>query len=555
MRRAGFLTFAFLLLISCGGTDGQKAGKPFPPLFVDARLFLSAINNTKGTPFPGKITGLTVPHHLLAADLVAEAFARVSTQDYHRIIILSPDHFAHSRTPFAVAWRNFETCLGPLQVDQAAVLRLLGNRQVSISNLFSHEHGIQALLPFIAYYFPKAQIVALALRISATPGQWDSLAGSLAPLMDSHTLLIQSTDFSHYLPLEEARRKDQETLRVLSIDDPEGVNGLSEPGHLDSRAAQYLQLRLQREIFQARPIVVANKNSQEYTRESLTKTTSYIVQFYSPEPIPVEGCETWFFAGDTFFGRYMAKALAKIERRKALIQEILKITHGAKLIVNLEGVLQKKCPTETNPFKLCMEAGVTLEILRSLNTKVVSLANNHSGDYGYDAYRKMKQLLTSHGIKVLEDRSLMDLGRFRLAAFTDVDNHQQPIAPRLTEKNLECLDGVSPDKPLFALVHWGPEYARDPTSREKLVAAWLAEKGVELIVGSHSHRASPLTGTLNFCQVFSLGNFIFDQRRPEVSGALLEVTFFPTGTYFLRLHLLENLYLKHSSAGACDIDQ
>jgi poly-gamma-glutamate synthesis protein (capsule biosynthesis protein) len=194
-----------------------------------------------------------------------------------------------------------------------------------------------------------------------------------------------------------------------------------------------------------------------------------------------------------------------------------------------------------------MEAGVTLEILRSLNTRAVSLANNHSGDYGDEAYREMKRLLTSHGIKVLEHRSLMDLGRFRLAAFTDVDNRQQPIAPRLSQKDLECLDWVNPGKPLFALVHWGLEFASTPTPREKLVATRLADKGVELVVGSHSHRASPLTGTLNFCQVFSLGNFIFDQRRPEVSGALLEVRFFPMGTYFLRLHPLGNLYVKSTS--------
>jgi poly-gamma-glutamate capsule biosynthesis protein CapA/YwtB (metallophosphatase superfamily) len=137
----------------------------------------------------------------------------------------------------------------------------------------------------------------------------------------------------------------------------------------------------------------------------------------------------------------------------------------------------------------------------------------------------------------------MDLGRFRLAAFTDVDNRQQPKAPQLREKDLEGLNRVNPDKPLFALVHWGQEFANAPTPREQLVATRLADKGVELIIGSHSHRASPLTGSKNFCQVFSLGNFIFDQRRAGVSGALLEVIFFPQGSYFLRLHTIGNLYL------------
>ncbi len=78
-----------------------------------------------GKPLPQKISGLTVPHHLLAADLLAAAFARVQGQDYRRIIILSPDHFSRSRSPFAVTRRDFETALGRLTTDRQAVDRLL----------------------------------------------------------------------------------------------------------------------------------------------------------------------------------------------------------------------------------------------------------------------------------------------------------------------------------------------------------------------------------------------------------------------------------------------
>ena len=52
---------------------------------------------------------------------MAEAFARISAQGYRRIIILSPDHFSRSPTPFAVSRRNFQTALGTLVIDEAAV--------------------------------------------------------------------------------------------------------------------------------------------------------------------------------------------------------------------------------------------------------------------------------------------------------------------------------------------------------------------------------------------------------------------------------------------------
>lgn len=502
------------------------------------------MQQARSQPLDQKITGLTVPHHLLAADLMAEAFNRLRQQRSRRIILLSPDHFKRGRTRFSVTRKDFQTVFGKVATDQAAVSQLLANPLVSVSELFSHEHGVQALLPFVAHYLADVPLVAIVIHPAARPADWDSLARTLTPLISPDTLLIQSTDFSHYLPRAEAQAKDQETLRILSGGEPEAIISLREPAHLDCRAAQYLQLRLQREIFQARPSVMAHKNSQEYTTETLDKTTSYLVQLYSREPLLLENGETWFFAGDTFFGRSMAKALASRERREDLIQEILKVTRGAGLIVNLEGVVREKCSQETDLYKLCMEAELTLDILKSINTRAVSLANNHSHDYGDDAYRQTQQLLASHDIEVLENRSVTDLGRVRLAAFTDVDNSEKPLAPRLSEADLVCLDSVTPDKPLFAWVHWGREFASGPGPREKLVAARLADKGVELIIGSHSHQANGLMATKDLCQVFSLGNFIFDQRRPEASGALLEVTFFPAGTYFLRLHPLGNLYAK-----------
>ncbi len=52
--------------------------------------------------------------------------------------------------------------------------------------------------------------------------------------------------------------------------------------------------------------MVASRNSQEYTAQPLKSTTSYLVQVYSPEILPISGVQRFFFAGDTFFGRYLA---------------------------------------------------------------------------------------------------------------------------------------------------------------------------------------------------------------------------------------------------------
>ncbi len=537
----GALIAGIFFLAACGcGPDAPPEKGAFPPLFPDRGPFVAALGQCRVKPFAQTISGLTVPHHLLAADLVARAFARVQGRDYRRIIILSPDHFSRSRTPFAVTRRDFDTALGRVATDREAVARLLENPLVSESNLFSHEHGVQALLPFMAHHFPRARIVPLAIKNTSQPAQWEALARHLAPLLGPEALLVQSTDFSHYLPQEEARRRDQESLRVLSGGDPQEVLSLSAPAHLDCRGCQYLQMRLQRQVYGAGPTVTANRNSQEYTTGSLQKTTSYIVQLYSPAPLPAEGAQSFFFGGDAFFGRLVAKKLAAPERRAALRREVLRITGGQPLILNLEGVLAAACPENPGPYTLCMAESLTLPLLAELNVRAVSLANNHSRDLGEDSYLAMRRRLAEAGIACLENRRVLDLGPFYLAGFTDLDNQPEPKTALLTRQDLEGLAGLKRDKPLFAMLHWGREFAAAAGPREEALAALLEDKGVEVIIGCHSHRAGGLIGTRNSCQVFSLGNFLFDQTGPRVSGVLLEAGFFPQGTYFLRMHPLRN---------------
>jgi AmmeMemoRadiSam system protein B len=549
-----------LLLSLLGCACGQGEARPtdaFPPFYPEAQPFLSAIGRTRGVPLAQRITGFTVPHHLLAADLMAGAFVLASRQDYRRIIILSPDHFGRSPTPFAVATRNFQTVMGPVLTDAAAVDRLRKNPLVSPSNLFSHEHGVRALLPFLAHYFPRARVVALAIHRSSLPAQWEGLAQTLAPLLTPDTLLLQSTDFSHYLPWPQARQHDQETLRVLSVGDPEGVTGLNQPQHLDCRGAQYLQLRLQKQVYQARGAVMASRNSQEYTAQPLNSTTSYLVQVYSPDQLALPGAQRFCFAGDTFFGRYLAGKLARRPWRDSLVARVKQLTGGAPLIVNLEGVILPECPANPGLLKLCMAARPALDILKDLNVVAVSLANNHRGDFGDLACRTMQRLLQDAGITVLENHTVKDLGPFRLAALTDLDNGQEPFRALLTDADLRRLEATPRDKPYFAFLHWGEEFRGTPGPREEAIASRLAARGVEVVIGSHPHRAGGLSGDRRQCLAFSLGNFIFDQRRPEVSGALLEVIFYPQGTYFLRLHPLGNLYEEKFAVkpGAAFADQ
>jgi len=256
----------------------------FPAQFSDKNLFLSAIKQSKTLPLNQKISGLSVPHHLLARDIIADVFASAANNKYERIIIVSPDHYSLGRTRISYATQNFSTPFGLLLSDQDFIKKLATVSNASSSDFFYREHGIGAELPYIKYYFPNAKIVAITLSTSAHQKDLNELISFLEKNIGPETLIVQSTDFSHYLNSNQAGEKDKETISLLNKiengEDPQIIFSLNEPNNIDCLACQYLQTKIQKDVYKSKIHIIDHKNSQDYTSEVVEKTTSYIPQIY-----------------------------------------------------------------------------------------------------------------------------------------------------------------------------------------------------------------------------------------------------------------------------------
>jgi AmmeMemoRadiSam system protein B len=417
--RAVLLSLVPACTLNAPGAMGATPGA-FPAQFRDPTIFTTAIADAARKPgTPRVLSGITVPHHLVAADLIALAFRMADGSRIEKVIVLFPDHFKRSRLPFATTRKTFETVFGPLESSQADVRLLLQSRGlVDESDLFGSDHGIGAILPFIRYHMPFARIVPIAVSASRKE-DWDKLAVRLKQIAGPTTLVVQSTDFSHYLPLQEAVQRDQEVLNVLAAGQPDAVARLRQPQHTDSRGSQYLQMRVQQEVFYARPAVLFNSNSQAYASRALAQTTSYVVQLYEPQPAPrvdgdAPGSKVYCFAGDTFFGRGVLRAFGNRSEAERTLRTMQRVLNGCRLIVNLTGVVVPELPVNLDHMTLAMPAGLTLEWLKALNVVAVGIANNHTMDLGGTAFDAMAQTLTDAGITVLKHGSIVDLGPFRL---------------------------------------------------------------------------------------------------------------------------------------------
>jgi len=527
-----------------------RAEEPVPSPFREDRIFAESIAAAEALGIPPRpVTGLTVPHHLVAADLIARAFLLARDNRYDRVVVLTPDHFKRARRPFATTRRPFDTVYGRVPTDVAAVDALLADPAlVEESGLFAREHGITALLPYVARFFPGTPVVPVAVAIGSSRAEWDAMAEALAPLVTERTLLLQSTDFSHYLTLPEAILRDQETLNVIAAHDLDAVAKLRQPQHLDSRGSQYLQMRLQAEHFGARPVVIANSNMELYLGHAVEETTSYIVQAYLPPEARtdfagyVDG-ERLCFAGDTFFGRHLAPILSRPDIRERLVAEIGDVLGGCPLVLNLEGVMLPELPTGIGDVQLAMPEDLTLDWLKRLGVVAVSIANNHSTDFGPGPRAAMKARLEAAGIAVLDGPEARDLGPLRAFALTDLDNAAG--SGQEAETILDAVTRSDAAPPVAAFIHWGMEYSRIPDEREDYLADVLRRAAVSLIVGAHPHVAGDGLRALaggTALLAYSLGNFLFDQPGRRVSGAVLELRFFPQGTFFARQVPIPNFY-------------
>jgi len=494
---------------------------------------------------------VVLPHHLLAAELMAGGLRlATSAQGHERVILLYPDHFGVLGRPFGTLTADIDTALGRVPASPAAARLLSVPDLVEEACAAARDHGLRVLLPFVARLLPGVEVLPVAVSLRSRPEDWERMAALLAPLASDRTLILQSTDFSHYLPHPVARLRDQEVLNLLAAGDVAAMAGLVMPDHLDSAGAMAVQMRLQAERFGAAPVVVASANSQELAERFLDSTTSYVVALWTAPEAPAgpplqPGAAVTLIGGDVFLGRVWPRLLVDELAARRVEEAVLAVTRGRPLVVNLEGVLLPEMPHAPGPLTLVMPRDLALEWLERLNVIGVSLANNHAMDLGAAGLAETRAALAAAGIPHAGPGERLELpGGAVLVALSDIGGMGAP-GLRLDTAQLDALVERDAARPVVALVHWGREYDPRPGPREMALAEAMRARGAVAILGGHPHVASPSLLTLGGGETAllpSLGNFLFDQAGPGVSGAVVELWSFPQGTVFLRRLALPNLF-------------
>jgi hypothetical protein len=177
---------------------------------VDALLSQPRLSARRG------LLGVIAPHagYVYSGPVAASAFAEVAAagHGYTRVLLVGPPHYLPVSGIAASSAKAFATPLGDVPLDTDMVASLLDDRLVSIDDkAHAPEHSLEVELPFLQMMLGDFTLIPLLVG-EASPQQ---IAVIIGTIMDRHTLLVVSTDLSHYLDDAAAKARDAATAAAI----------------------------------------------------------------------------------------------------------------------------------------------------------------------------------------------------------------------------------------------------------------------------------------------------------------------------------------------------
>lgn len=221
-----------LVILMLGGyavhqVVGQPEDKPHHYSYLSQKEFFDEayIKAASDSPPVKNARAILVNHHLLAKDLIAQAFGAIEdTPGKPVVVLLSPNHFDVGYGQITTTNYDWKTPYGTLEANRKVIARLTGIEGVRIDpRPFSKEHGISGIVPFIKKSLPEATVVPIIFKSTLTKEAVAKFANDLKKRLPPNTVVVTSVDMSHYVAEEEARLQDAQTMSALTHNNLEAL--------------------------------------------------------------------------------------------------------------------------------------------------------------------------------------------------------------------------------------------------------------------------------------------------------------------------------------------
>jgi MEMO1 family protein len=171
-----------------------------------------------------RVYGIISPHagYIYSSAVAANGFYEVSSMEFDDVVMIGPNHYGIGTGVAIMSSGLWETPLGQVEINQDLSLAISKNSGIMDLDDFSHskDHCLEVQLPFVQYIKKKKFRIVPIILIMQDRQTADDIGKSIAQATaKTNSLLIASSDFTHYESNSEAHRKDMELINaILSLD-------------------------------------------------------------------------------------------------------------------------------------------------------------------------------------------------------------------------------------------------------------------------------------------------------------------------------------------------
>lgn len=236
-------------------------------------------------------------------------------------------------------------------------------------------------------------------------------------------------------------------------------------------------------------------------------------------------------AGDCTLGvdsRYSTNFNSVYQRRGAayFLKNVRDVFSDDDLtVVNLEGTLTTSTDRAVKTFTFKGPAEYT-DILKNGSVEAVTIANNHSHDFGATGFSDTQKALDQANIPYFGYNTVATLRvrgeKFALIGINGLDDPSEATLTKLITRAKK----QKPDA-IIVYYHWGIERNALPEAYETKLAKSAIDHGADLVLGSHPHVVQGIEMYKGRYIVYSLGNFCFggNTNPSDKDSMIFQLTF------------------------------
>lgn len=226
--RKRLILCAFALATVCAAAEPGKtrpsavAGSFYPAGAKElAEMVDGFLAKAASAPVPGLIA-LVAPHagYPYSGPVAAHAYALLKGETFARVVVISPSHLDGFGFSAVYDGAAYATPLGLVKVDHEFASRLAASGAAKLSSR-GHavsgdrgEHALEVQLPFLQRTLKDFRLVPVVMGDQSYES-CRALGVALAKLIRGDTLIVASSDLSHYHPNDAAVKLDRRTLKAV----------------------------------------------------------------------------------------------------------------------------------------------------------------------------------------------------------------------------------------------------------------------------------------------------------------------------------------------------